>query len=228
MPSGIRALPSGKRPSKKRQKLVRLLEIAHEIGDENPQALPDLVRLIGRRVQAMFMSELLFRKKDRVQQLDPEYVWFKPNEPITQDGASLSDLMRVEEKPRTLSLARDLILPWPWSRERIRLSLSYIGGKKDWGPWKQDFNRDIRYWLPLGIGWVKGGNHSITSGIVQGEGTITVDEVYDISAVYEHVTCDGDTFSRRHDGSTIAQVENVEFAGIFEIGRLMLEKGVSA
>ena len=99
---------------------------------------------------------------------------------------------------------------------------------KNWGSWRQDWNHDIEYWLPLGIGWVKGGNHSITSGIIQGEGTIIIEEVYDISAVYQHVICDGDTFRRQHDGSKIASVKNVEFAGIFEIGRLMLQNGVSA
>lgn len=40
--------------------------------------------------------------------------------------------------------------------------------------------------------------------------------------------CDGLNYLRTEDNSVINEVSNLEFAVIFEIGRLMVEEGVSA
>jgi hypothetical protein len=71
------------------------------------------------------------------------------------------------------------------------------------------------------VGWVHGGNHSITAGIVQAQGKLRPEITYDISRVYRHVTCDGVEYKRKHDGSTVGPVPDLEMAAIFEIGRLM-------
>jgi sulfite reductase beta subunit-like hemoprotein len=78
----------------------------------------------------------------------------------------------------------------------------------------------------MGIGWVHGGNHSIATGIVQGEGEITPDSVYDISEVYQYVYTDGEYYITKEDNGVISDVPNVEFAAIFEIGRLMNERSI--
>ena len=57
--------------------------------------------------------------------------------------------------------------------------------------WKQDHNNKIEYWLPFGIGFVHGGNHSITNGIVNGTGKINNYTTYDISDIYKYIICDG-------------------------------------
>ena len=44
---------------------------------------------------------------------------------------------------------------------------------------------------------------------------------YDISEVYKHVACDGVAYKRKHDGSVIGPVPDLEMAAVFEIGRLM-------
>ena len=64
----------------------------------------------------------------------------------------------------------------------------------------------------MGIGWVHGGNHSITAGILQAKGRIKPEIAYDISAVYKHVVCDGIAFRRSHDNSIIGPVSDLEIA----------------
>lgn len=216
--------------AKRQAQFSQALAIARDIVQENPAALVDLVRLIGKRIQTIFMSEVLFYEDTNrvIPTLEPELVLFDRHKPLTHDGRNFWDLIQEHSVSKTIYLNRDLVLPWPWSRSRIVGSLCDIGTGKPLGTWKQDWNHDIRYWVPLGIAWVYGGNHSITSGIVQGEGSITVEEVYDISAVYQHVRCDGRYFIRTHDNERIARVESVEFASIFEIGRIMVDNGISA
>jgi hypothetical protein len=68
---------------------------------------------------------------------------------------------------------------------------------------------------------VGGGNHSITAGIIHAQGKIKPEETYDISRVYKYVVCDGVEYKRKHDGSTIGPVSDLEMAAIFEIGRLI-------
>lgn len=73
-----------------------------------------------------------------------------------------------------------------------------------------------------------GGNHSIASGILQSEGEIKPTSVYDISSVFELVKFDGNYFIRIEDGKRISnKVVDFEFACIFEVGRLIFEKGLS-
>jgi hypothetical protein len=79
--------------------------------------------------------------------------------------------------------------------------------------------------MPFGIAWVGGGNHSIMTGIVRGEGQITTDLVYDLSELFSLVRFDGTSFIRLSDGEEIAFVKDFEFGAIFEIGRLIHEKG---
>lgn len=82
-------------------------------------------------------------------------------------------------------------------------------------------NHCIELWLPLGIGWVHGGNHSLTVGIVEAKGKVKPEITYDVSAIYRHVICDGLEYRRKHDGSLISHVPDLDMAAVFEIGRLI-------
>jgi len=120
-----------------------------------------------------------------------------------------------------------LVLPWPWHRKRLINAVSRIGKGREWGSWKQDSNHGIELWLPLGIAWVHSGNHSIATGIIQCSGTVKPNRVYDISKIYDYVHCNGKDFIDAQSNEIIASVENVEFAAIFEIGRLMKNNSIS-
>lgn len=125
-------------------------------------------------------------------------------------------------------MATDLILPWPWARDRLAGALCNIGTGRPWGPWRADENHSLLLWLPLGIAWVNGGNHSLAAGIARGEGRVTAEETWDMRAVYDHVACDGRRFARRHDGAYLGLVRDPFAAALFEIGRRMVDHGVTA
>ena len=210
----------------RRDEFECILQIAHEITRHDPHALPSLVKLVGRSTQARAMTAVLCHPQDayRIRQ---ELVMVGSIEPVTNDGRSFHTLKRKVTTQRTLRLGEDLVLPRPWHRGRIVLSLCglRVGGK--WGEWQQDStNHRVELWIPLGIGWVSGGNHSLTAGIVHAAGVVRPDAAYDISDVYDHVTCDGSVYKRTHDGSVIERVADFELAAIFEIGRLMRQHGI--
>ena len=89
-------------------------------------------------------------------------------------------------------------MPWPWEKNRLVSSISSIGKGRLWGEWQQDnLNHLVELWLPMGIAWVHGGNHSIATGIIQGHGQIKPEYIYDISEIYNFVYCDGLFYRRK-------------------------------
>lgn len=66
------------------------------------------------------------------------------------------------------------------------------------------------------------------AGIIQGQGTLQTDSVYDISKIFQHVKCNDDAFIRVSDNKVIQKVQELEFAAIFEVGRLMNKCSVYA
>lgn len=212
------------------QRLEKILSIAGDIAKQNPDALRDFVRLLGRKLQSDYMCRAVsWLDEHEVPTLEPKLVWFDEFSPLNSDGHRVYDLKKKTGATRTLNLASDIILPWPWNLSRVASNISSIGSGRPRGRWKQDaVNHKVEYWLPFGIGWVHGGNHSIMTGIVQGEGRLTTDCVYDLSPLFPHVCFDGKAFIRLNDGSVLQEATEFEFAAIFEVGRIMHEHRISA
>lgn len=218
-------------PAATRQEgLAAILAFAEDVARERPGTLVDLVRLLGRPLQADAMAYILsIRGGPPVTRVAPDTLLFSEFQPLAPDGRTLYDLTETLPGERLVDLGTDLVLPWPWSRERLARTLAHIGEGQRWGPWREDpLNHKLSVWLPMGVVWVEGGNHSLAAGVLQGRGQVAAGQVRDVRAVYEHVACDGARFIRRHDGRAIAPVARLEMAAIFEIGRLMLRHGVSA
>lgn len=182
--------------SEKQNKFNNILSIARSViettaeiskNGSNPKEHPliDLVRLLGRDIQTKYLIHLTYSDGDsRLPNIAPELLLFREYEVISNDGTTFNDVMKKVESKREIKLSKDLILPWPWKRERLVNSISYIGEGRFHGAWEQDFyNHDVILWLPLGIAWVYGGNHSITSSIIQGEGKIKPRHTCDISNI---------------------------------------------
>lgn len=197
--------------------------------EENKHPLIDVVRLIGRQLQSQYLTNLLYeRDVSLIPILSPEEVLFDPSAWISKDGTNFEDVMRELKTDKVISLNRDLVLPWSWKKSRLVTCIAQIGEGRRSGEWRQDHNNHyVNLWLPMGIAWVGSGNHSISTGIIQGKGHIIPENVYDISIVYEYVYCDGVNYYRKEDGSIISPVMNAEFAAIFEIGRIMTENSIS-
>lgn len=199
-----------------------IMEFAGELATTNPLALPDLVRALGRPLQWYHLTTLIGRElHGAIDEVEVSDLFFDPSIPVTPNGDTLESL-RTEVLPNSeFLLTLDLLLPTPWERSRLLGCLESIGGVSN--PWKQDdFNHRVEAWEPLHLGFVHGGNHSIATGIIKGEGTIRAEVTYDISRIYEYVSCDGVHYRRREDQTVVSDVKNVEFAAIFEIGRLLV------
>ncbi|WP_338780094.1 DUF6710 family protein [Metabacillus sp. FJAT-52054] len=190
--------------------------------------LIDVVRLVGRRIQTKYLTNLLFEKNEsELPSLFPEEVLFNQELMLALDGEKFKDVIIELKEEKTVLLSHDLVLPWPWKTSRLVNCIARIGKGRLDGAWQQDYNHSVDLWLPMGIVWVHGGNHSISTGILQGKGSITPEYIYDISAVYDYVDCDGVNYYRKEDGFILSQVKNADIAAIFEIGRLMKENSIS-
>lgn len=193
--------------------------------------LIDVIRLLGRDLQTRHLIQLLFEEKESSlspKHLCPETVLFSKENLLSATGKTFNDFKVPVKTTREIHLGRDLVLPWPWHRMRLINSISRIGKGRVWGTWEQDFNNhEIELWLPMGIAWVDSGNHSIATGIIQCSGKVKPDYVYDISTIYDYVHCNGKDFISAQNNEIIAPVKNVEFAALFEIGRLMRNNSIS-
>ncbi|QUW22559.1 hypothetical protein JSQ81_02935 [Sporosarcina sp. Marseille-Q4063] len=197
--------------------------------EETEHPLIDVVRLVGRQLQSQYLTNLLYQRDEaQIPKLLPEEVLFNPLSMITKEGTIFQDVIRELKTEYVISLNRDLVLPWSWKKSRLTTCIAQIGQGRKLGQWRQDYNNHhVELWLPMGIAWVYGGNHSISAGIIQGKGEIIPKSVYDISGVYDYVYCDGVNYYRKEDGSIISPVMYAEFAAIFEIGRIMAENSIS-
>ncbi|WP_339289767.1 DUF6710 family protein [Paenibacillus sp. FSL E2-0201] len=239
----IAQLPESRKLNIQQKKFQNILEFAQAVlehsrskniykqysskGNEHP--ILDVVRLVGKTTQTKYLTSLIYcNDESELPGISSGQLFFDQSIPITNDGKRAYQLMKEEKSTKEIQLHKDLILPWPWKRERLINAISYIGDKRVRGGWKQDFdNHYTDLWLPIGVTWVNGGNHSIASGIIQGGGTIKPENTFNISELYKHIFTDGKYYFRKIDNTVIAPVEDVEFAAIFEIGRLMIMKGIS-
>lgn len=227
------------------EKFNNILKFAKEMLDneslykseEHP--IFDLIRILGRGIQSDYMRYVLYYDCEGgdhgVPHLDWSSVAFDHTINFIGDNDELISFYNLKKEIRCakkLDLSRDLILPWPWYRARLFNTITSIGKGRIWGEWKQDYrNHYVEVWLPMGLAWVGGGNHSITIGIIQG-GKIKPEHFYDISEMYKHIICDGRYYRRIKTNwlikdEIIGSVTNVEIAAIFEIGRLLVENGIS-
>lgn len=210
-------------------RLDKVLTIANQIIKTNPSAIKEFIGLLGRKYQSEHMVKAVSAADEhKVPHLEARVVWFSEFTPLNSNGDTLFSIKKKLNVDNKLKLSCSMILPWPWHMDRVVKNLSYIGTNKVSGAWLQDDNHKVELWLPFCLGWVHGGNHSIASGILQGEGEIMPTSVYDISSVFDLVKFDGNYFIRIEDGKRISdKVVDFEFASIFEVGRLVFEKGLS-
>jgi hypothetical protein len=200
----------------------RLMQSAKDISERQPDALFDLIAALLRPLQ----SEHLIAVAECEQHMAPGSI---------QGASFFFDITRFisvskcwiqPTPPLTVRLASDPVLPTAWERGRFVSAITNIGGGRPHGAWTQDPNHQVSVWLPWNIAFVGGGNHSITAGILRGEGIITATEVIDASPIFDLVECDGRTFRLKDTGKVIATTEDHRRAAVFEIGRLISSSGV--
>lgn len=224
-------------------KFNNILKFAGKILNDNYSSskehpIFDFLRILGRGIQSNYMKYLMYYDVEGGSHGVPNLCWnflgFNEREMFIGDNNELIEFRQLKKEVscnKKINLSKDLIWPWPWNRTRLINTITNIGKGRAWGQWQQDNNHFVEVWLPLGIAWVHGGNHSIAVGIVQG-GELTPKYYYDISDFYKHIKCDGKNFIRTNTNclvkdKIIGPVINVDLAAIFEIGRLLVDKGIS-
>jgi hypothetical protein len=205
------------------------LDTRYNTSNLSTHPIIDVIRLIGRNLQTKYLTQLLsVEDESPLPSLFPETLFVERREFLLATRKRFEEFEVEVNNVKEIQLGKDLILPWPWKRKRLINCIATIGDSRSNGCWKQDFtNHDVVLWLPMGIAWVNGGNHSIAVGIIQCNGRIKPDKVVNISKIYDQVKCDGRYYFNTENGSIICPVRNVEFAAIFEIGRMMRDNSIS-
>lgn len=198
------------------------MEIAHSIARQNPAALVDLIRVLMRPRQSTLLVDVVHKAPHKCCKQVVRQEFFC--EGVAAQRFSDFDLPKLINDDYELYLNRDVLLPCPWERGRFARALSIIGSGKKLGTWRHDpDNHYVSLWLPWRIGFIEGGNHSITAGIVAGEGCITPEEVTDFSHIFDEIVCDGEFYRDARTGQKLAEVKNADIAAVFEIGRLIIQ-----
>lgn len=203
----------------RREKFEWIIKLAKTLRDHDPSWLHRLIVALLRPLQA----EHLIAVAECVQHAAPEaidsHTFFFP----LSDVLSETDCHVQPDVPLSVDLSRDIVLPTPWKRRDYANALANIGEGRAMGAWEQDANHVVALWLPWRIGFVRGGNHSITAGILGGEGVVTATDVFDMRPLLNRVACDGEQYVEIASGRRVAKVTDHRRAAVFEIGRMLLD-----
>lgn len=213
------------------EKFDHLVMVAKRIGSTNPRALPDFVNLVLRPLQAEANIAVAECGTDAIPTIEPSVVFgeFIHQYLFNDEGSLRAEVL--DEKKYQLSLAYHVVLPWPWNLNRYIDNLCHIGRNKHIDSsraWEQDYNHSVCVWLPWGIGFVNGGNHSIMTGVAAAEGTLKPSDVYDCSYLLSSIHTDGVWWFDTQMSKKIERVKDYRTAAVFEIGRLMEQYNCTA
>ena len=195
----------------------------------DPEYLLRIVKTLGRPYQSELIRKLFLTESESLGgvKVEPKFedLWFDYRKVPEPFFSQIRNTLRDVETDRIdFDLSTDLVLPWPWKQHRLDRALSGIGPDRRWGPWEYDHgNHAILAIMPLHIGFVVGGNHSIATGIITGRGRLPARSCVDLTEIYSLVTCDGRYYRLKATGRRFSKVRNPVFAAIFEIGRMMVE-----
>lgn len=212
----------------RRERFEQVMDLARQVADRDPLGLSSLVRLVAAPLQARALTSVVFRSPRGARDTYGLVDFFgSPSDRLTSAGESVDSVIGPPRQVQyRLRLGRDPVVAVPWVHSRLVSALANIGFSRVMGAWRADINHKVELLLPFGLALVHGGNHSLTAGIVNAEGTLVTAEVTDLSALYAHLRYDGLNMIRTHDGRVHWEPLDEELGILFEIGRLMLERGV--
>lgn len=205
------------------------MDLARLVAETDPHALTAMVRYVGRPLQSRSLFDVAAQSPFKVQpgRCSIHKLFFNAYAPITASGETLESLVPPDESSHyLLRLGRDIVLSVPWNHKRMADALALYGNCRKAGPWRANGNHRVALMLPFGLGVVYNGYHSLAAGISNAEGAVVSAYTQDFTPVYQHVRYDGETFVRLHDGATLGSPVDEEPGMLFEIGRLMIERGV--
>lgn len=193
------------------------MAVVEKFREDYPGELHKLCKVFGRQTQ----SRLINQWQTGHLAGEPMDLFLAEWDLVGPNDEMASHYLREVATPRPLENANDIILPSPFHAWRLGRGFRDIGHDKACGPWEEKANHSVEYWMPMGVGWVSCGNHSLTVGLIEGVGSISNYKAYDMSALYDHVYCDGSFYKRTVDDTIIQPVRDVSIGTMFEIGRII-------
>lgn len=129
--------------------------------------------------------------------------WFNNN------AFLLDFFVPVNVQTNLLYLKHDIIFPTVWSPSSIVLN-----GELPEDFVQNDINHDVTILLPFRIGFVRGGNHSIAHGILNGNGCVMPNTAIDLTPLLKEINFDGTHWVM--DKKVIGRPRYVEFGWVWE------------
>ena len=152
-----------------------LLNWARQIYDRKDiLGLQDLIKLVMRPLQSRHMVDAYLKMPHRAME---ELWWLNslgfigrmPGRDMEINYFIMQSAVSVPPD-LVLDLSSDTVLPTPWHPSSIVNMIGRIGPGRPLGKFKQSTNHRVTFMSPINLGWVDGGNHSITQPIVSVEG----------------------------------------------------------
>lgn len=216
------------------------------VSQNDPSDLYALIRLFGRKIQHDYLHNFItlssneakghtrFMESRHDTGLDEKAMFITPRNELFPKNLSewFYDITREEtlNEIKYADLSKDIVLARPWNMERFERSIYNIGENRPLGEFKYDeSNHHICLWEPIGIATVWGGNHSLTSGILKCDGSLPYKHILKMSKIYESIYCDGEYYYKVDSKKKIklCKVNNLEFAIIFAMGRILDKNGIT-
>ncbi|WP_215392832.1 DUF6710 family protein [Staphylococcus aureus] len=224
--------------------LHNVLESAELILKENPHVTYErqhpifsYIKIFTDLIQSKLVTNVIMNGRDNV--YSKSYQFFNTVEAYMHplDKIYLKEVVTraniYTKIGLNVSIQRDPIVTHLWNADRLADALRNIGsgviinsffkgGIQRENKFEYDkLNHKGKYMYPLGVINVYNGNHSISAGLNKSEGNIIIDDLVDVSYLYDIYEFNG----RYLINKETKEKEKIyfEFGALFEIGRLLLE-----
>lgn len=179
----------------------------------------EFLKLVRKSVTLEMSTELINRPFYYGFVQDDSYrPTFSFNHYMEIDGRNESLYEAIPEEEYTCDFGVTPVLSFPWNPKRYVNTFHYIS--RD-GFKHQNTNHFINYYPQLGLCTAFNGFHSISAGVISGEGTLPVHKVYDVTKTFKEVyTNDGKLWQYRTSGK-VERIDDFRYALIYELSRML-------
>lgn len=201
------------------QAFQKIVSIGTEIHIKNHEALLLYIKSLARKIQYDLYVQFLCSNPSNAPRNELSHFFGE----LPQSFHSTKWIQETKSKDKyTINLSEDIAISSPWTSDRFIKSMSCIGENKPCGTWRKDSsNHYIELLMPFRIAWFGNGYHSGMTGILHGQGVAEADETYDATPLFDFMHTNGVHFYDTATGEKLSNVKHVEFAAIYELGRLL-------
>ncbi|PIT52604.1 hypothetical protein BHC44_07290 [Snodgrassella alvi] len=211
------------------QSFIHVMEWANKIANRNThalsrkkEALHDLIKIIMKPIQAEHIrNAYLSSPHNAITEIKfpMDFFGFYP----TDQEITIKYLSHEDSPVKySLKLSSDIVLPTCWHPSSLIYNLGSIGHQaRPSGEFTQNCNHRVTLILPMMIGIVTGGNHSITQGILTGNGEITPSGLVDLSDELNKIYFNGKHWISSTTNQIIGSPRYPELGWIWEIAKLL-------